>query len=276
MPVGTERHLRGLASTWLALWLGSVPLVAAGAQGTSEATAVVPEAAPVSWTIPYAPLEGGRLEARVGLALQGTTPPEGGLLLNGAPLVTARLGISRRLQVALPLMLSVSLNEGGGGVPRLVLSGGAAGLGWSSLEGPIVIPALAASLHWSGEEWAAVAALGTKSGALTRYVTDVELELAATALVARRLSERVSLSLAVGVGWRANPAEGGLSPSWALGGSGNVPVSVLAPTLRVRVLPTLSTEAWLQVGGTFQEGPTSGAAGLSVSWTPELWGEDGS
>jgi hypothetical protein len=101
------------------------------------------------WGSLAAPLRAGQVELQGGLG-GGVDAGPVGVLPEPALAIGARWGITDSLQIAFPLLVTISTDVEGGW-PRLSMSGGVAGVGYSSVEGVIVEPYIEAAAHFVGD-----------------------------------------------------------------------------------------------------------------------------
>lgn len=225
-----------------------------------------------SWARSILPLPAGVAEFRGGAALVHFLSPPSGPPLAG-PIVTARLGVSDRVQLAFPLFVSVTMMRGYEAVPTIVLSGGVVGVSWSGFTGLGVSPRVEASGHWQVGPWAAVLLLGAETGFLPTSTISTGLNFGLRGSLARRVSQRVSLAIAGSASIGVQSASGRWIPvpsGAAFGGMGLSPV-VFAPTVRVAIIPSLWVEGGVNARVDLQTGGVTMLFGLSLAWAPRLW-----
>ncbi len=127
------------------------------------------------------------------------------------PIVSARLGVTDRIEIAVPLWITVVLVRYRSGLPLLGVSGGVRYVDWNRFEGYRAGPAADLSVHASSESLAATLVLSARSGLLCsagcRFAGEFDnAAFGASAVLAARVFDWLVLSLAAGLTWRTYPA----------------------------------------------------------------------
>ncbi len=233
---------------------------------------------PGRWASPLAPLQGGHVELVAGLgagvaavlpAPFGASPFPGGVL-------GARWGITDSVQLALPLLATVS-TEIGDGWPRLSMTGGVAsvGVGVSSLGWRTFFqPSVAAGAHWIGKRLSVVVSADTTMLVVLPASAVSSSRLGGHGGVALRLDDAWSVGASAGMAATALSfgAEQTQTTSALLGADGSDPVAGV-PTVRWLVTEALSLELWtyLVLSSTTtttasRHGLSTAGANLSLTW----------
>jgi hypothetical protein len=197
------------------------------------------------WDDTIAPARAGHIDAGVGGGLAFTPDVSQSALgsaLTPNAVIAARWGITDQLQLAWPLLATLSSD-----VPlvddeaaRMSITVGVAGIGWSSASGFLLTPVMAASCALGGRRIALVGSLDLS--ATTAGVHAIAGGAGVSAGFLWRLDDRVTLGFA---GLASAAAFDGGKRAFTIGvgsAGGGVPADV--PTVRVIIVKQLSVELW--------------------------------
>jgi hypothetical protein len=257
------------------LLLAAPPATARQEEGAAPEGTVAADArpSPLGWELPFRPAPAGRMELRLGGGVDFLRATNVGERYTPALAFTGRLAVTDQVEVALPLLVNLSLNTPArGGVPRFVLSGGLGGVGFSNIEGFVATPLVGASLHWVGEDWVGVLSGrgATNLGAISSQLGTVTLY--AAALVGRRVTERFSLSLGVSGDVTVSTRGSDFVYGLGVGSVSGHPALLLGPTARYALSEAFHLEASAGLGYRPFARATNGRALLTLTWSPQLWG----
>lgn len=225
------------------------------------------------WASPLAPLPGSVVELDVGLGGGlHLDPPPFGVAAVPDVLLGARWGITDSIQVALPLLATVS-TEVGDGWPRLSMTAGLAWIGYSSVLGVIVAPTIGAAAHFIGPRQAVVISADSSSY-FTAAGVRTFADLGFKGGLALRLDDAWSVGMSAGMSTAAqsfgNIDRGFLRASLGSRG-GQVPADV--PTVRWLLTNNFSLELWTFLvmtsetrGASSANGLSDAGANVSVTW----------
>lgn len=224
--------------------LRAVVVIVAAAQASSVAWAD-----PGRWASPLAPLHSGQIELAAGLGagVNVFPPPYPAAPFPGAVL-GVRWGITDSLQLALPLLATIS-TEVGDGWPRLSMTGGLASVGvsFSGLEvnATYLGPSVAATAHFVGERLSVVVSAETTTLVVVPASAASSSRLGGQGGIALRLDDAWSVGASVGMAASTQSfgAEQVQTTSAMIGANGSDVVASV-PTVRWLVTDALSLELW--------------------------------
>ena len=187
------------------------------------------------WAALAAPLRTGELELLGGMGVDssstGPVPAYG---------LGVRRGITDNLQIAFPLVVTASADLGGLW-PRLSLTTGLIGAGYSSQVGVIVNTTLGVAAHFVGDRRLVVARLAVNGHA---DQTDTSFSSGGGVGVGWRLDDAWSVGMSAGLS-QLNDATTGATRSYRIGfGDGATLGSGSVPTVRWLANNVLSLELW--------------------------------